>query len=365
MTEGIDDKELRFLFALTKIDGVGVIGAMKLYSHFEKPSLVFNASPSQLAKLGLKRKSIESLLTMKFDRFDSVFDWLDEPENQVIPIYSPLYPNLLKQTATPPLFLFAIGNSERLLDPQVAVVGSRNPTPQGLINTRLFCKELVKQGLTITSGLALGIDGEAHKTAISNGGYTIAVMGTGLARVYPSSHRELAHLIANNGLLISEFFPHEGISPGCFPRRNRIIAGLTLGTLIVEAADKSGSLITAKIAMEESREVFAVPGAISNPLAQGCHSLIKQGAALVESCEDILEQLPISSHLNLRATREEKPRALDEQASILLNHIDYQTTSLDSILQRSQLPLETITNMLLLLELDGWIINVSGGYSRI
>jgi len=365
MIKQSDNHDLKQLFAIRKIRGVGDVGAAKLLSHFKTPSAVFKATTPELANSGLRKDSIRSIQAMDFAQFDDIFEWLEEPEHQIIPINSTYYPTLLSQTATPPLFLFAIGNIEHLMNPQIAVVGSRSPTPQGVINTHNFCQSLIEQGLTITSGLALGIDGEAHRAAISSNGFTIAVTGTGLSRVYPPRHRDLAHLIAENGLIVSECFPNEGVTAGCFPRRNRIIAGLTLGTLVVEAAQKSGSLITAKIALEESREVFAIPGSISNELAQGCHALIRQGATLVEKWQDIIEELPSLDRAIPQVDQEDSGRKLNKETNDFLKLIDYETTSLDTIMLRSQLPIESVTTKLLLLELDGWIINAAGGYSRI
>lgn len=360
-----NEQALKHLFAIRQISGVGEIGATKLLQHFESPTAVFNADHQQLKQSGLKQKSIESIQNMDFEQFNSTFEWLSQDNHQIIPINSTYYPPLLNQTATPPLFLFAIGQIEHLLSPQIAVVGSRTPTPQGIINTQNFCQELVNQGLTITSGLALGVDGEAHRAALANNGYTIAVTGTGLSLVYPACHRRLAHSIADNGVIVSECFPHEKANVGSFPKRNRIIAGLCLGTLVIEAAKKSGSLITAHIAMEESREVFAVPGAISNPLAQGCHSLIRQGAKLVENSEDILEELPsILKAQKLAAHTHNRPQ-LNAETAEFLKLIDYEITSIDTISIRSQLSIESVTTKLLLLELDGWIINTAGGYTRL
>lgn len=360
-----NELSLKQLFAIRSIKGVGDIGATKLLAYFKTPAAIFDASHSQLKDCQLRSTSIDSILNMDFEQFGSVFKWLEEPDHIIIPIHSTYYPPLLEQTATPPLFLFAIGNIEHLLNPQIAVVGSRNPTPQGIINTQKFCQSLVSQGLTITSGLALGIDGEAHRATIAEGGYTVAVTGTGLSRVYPAKHRELAHLITDNGVIVSECFPEEGVNPGNFPRRNRIIAGLSLGTLVVEAAKKSGSLITANIALEEAREVFAIPGSIHNPLAQGCHALIRQGAKLVENSEDILEELPALARAQNLATETQSRPQLNPETAEFLKYIDYETTSTDTIAIRSQLSIESVATKLLLLELDGWIINHTGGYSRV
>lgn len=365
MSKGCDERQLKQLFAVRRIDGVGDIGALKLLNHFGSPGELFAASEAQLKDAGLKQNTIQSIQNMDFEQFDDVLEWLEEPDSQVIPFDSAYYPPLLSQTAGPPLFLFALGNVEHLLNPQIAVVGSRSPTPQGVANTWDLCQSLVEQGLTITSGLALGIDGEAHRATLKASGYTLAVTGTGLSRVYPAKHRNLAHLIKDNGVIISECFPEEKVVAGCFPRRNRIIAGLTLGTLVVEAKKKSGSLITARLAMEEAREVFAVPGSIHNPLAQGCHELIRQGAKLVENAEDIMEELPALAKAHNQAIKTKSRPQLNPEAAEFLKFIDYETTTLDNISIRSELPIESVTNKLLLLELDGWIINTTGGYARL
>ena len=362
---GLDEQQLRYLFAIKQIKGVGDVNALKLFNHFGNAQTIFEATEAQLKQVGVKNTSISSINSMDFNQFDNVFEWLNKTDASVIPIHSPYYPPLLLQTSTPPLYLFTLGNYELLLSPQIAVIGSRSPTPIGSNNTQQFCKELVNQGITITSGLAQGIDGEAHRSALSNNGYTIAVSGTGLKTVFPAPHKKLAHEIADKGLIISENFPDQGVIAGCFPKRNRIIAGLSLGTLVVEAAEKSGSLITAKIALEEAREVFAIPGSIHNPLAKGCHSLIKQGAKLVEKIEDILEELPTLASAQKLATNIETRPTLNKDSAEFLKHVDYEITSIDTILNRSQLGIESVANKLLLLELDGWIINSAGGYTRI
>ena len=364
MIKESDQQSLSYLFALRLVKGVGDISAAKLLDHFKSPRAIFEAPEKELKDCRLKSETINAIRSMDFNQFDEVFEWLEEPANDVIPLGSTYYPPLLSQTATPPLFLFTMGKIEHLLNPQIAIVGSRNPTPQGLKNTQLFCRSLVDMGLTITSGLALGIDGEAHRATLARGGYTIAVTGTGLARVYPACHRKLAHSIIENGVLVSECFPNEGVSQGNFPRRNRIIAGLSLGTLVIEAAQKSGSLITARLALEESREVFAVPGSIINPVAQGCHALIRQGATLVENAEQLLQELPSLSRGQHRSTDKDNRPELNEETIKFLNCIDFETTSIDSIAARSKLSIESVLNKLLLLELDGWVTNSAGGYSR-
>ena len=360
----MDGNELVYWFALKKIVGVGDAGAHKLLNHFKSPKKLFNASSADLKSLKLKPQSLQSIQNMDFRQFDPLLEWLQRPRHHCITLDSSFYPPLLAETHLAPIFLFAIGNLEQLLNPQIAVVGSRTPTHLGLSNTQTLCQSLLANGLTITSGLAFGVDGEAHRTALKEKGYTIAVMGTGLNLVYPAAHRQLAHSISEQGLLLSECFPDERGSAASFPRRNRIIAGLSLGTLVVEAAVKSGSLITARIAMDEGREVFAVPGNINNSLAQGCHSLIKQGAKLVENGDDILDELPALATAHKMASTETRP-LLNQDTAEFLKSIDFETTPLDTIIERSQLPIETVTNKLLLLELDGWVINATGGYSRV
>ena len=364
MLTEFDQQSLSYLFALRIAKGIGEISAAKLLEHFKSPQAIFQASKAELKECGVRSESINSIKSMDFDQFGEVFEWLEDPAHNIIPLGSTYYPPLLNQTATPPLFLFTMGKVEHLLNPQIAVVGSRNPTPQGLKNTKLFCHSLVEMGLTITSGLALGIDGEAHRATLASGGYTVAVTGTGLARVYPACHKKLAHSIIENGVLVSECFPNEGVSQGNFPRRNRIIAGLSLATLVIEAAQKSGSLITARLALEESREVFAVPGSITNPVAQGCHALIRQGATLVENAEQLLQELPSLSRSGHHSISIDNRPELNQETVNFLNYIDFETTSIDSIAARSELSVESVLNKLLLLELDGWVINSAGGYSR-
>lgn len=356
--------ELKCWLALKAINGLGNIGATKLLQHFDDPRTLFSASAAQLQALKLKPAIIQQITHFDFETLKDALAWRDEPDRHILPLNSPYYPSLLKQIHSPPIVLFALGNREILFSPQLAVVGSRNPTPNGIANTQSFCRSLCEQGITITSGLALGIDGEAHRAALAADGYTIAVTGTGLNRVYPSCHRELAHLIAKRGLLVSEKFPNELYDRGSFPQRNRIIAGLSLGTLVIEAASKSGSLITANHSMEEGREVYAVPGSIHNPLARGCHALIKQGAKLVECIEDIIEDLPCVTRGQIDLSIEPTRTPLNSELASFLQLIDYEITSIDTIITRSQLTVDVVTNTLLMLELEGWIINSTGGYIR-
>lgn len=292
-------------------------------------------------------------------------DWLDQSDTRLLPITHPDYPTLLRELADPPLALFLRGDPSLLSLPQLAMVGSRNASRGGLENARQFARFLAGNGLLVTSGLALGIDGAAHEGALQ-GGQTIAVTGTGLDRVYPARHRELAHRIVENGLLVTEYPPGTPPLPGNFPRRNRIIAGLALGTLVVEAALNSGSLITARLASEAGREVFAIPGSIHNPQARGCHALIRQGAKLVETGEHIVEEL--ASQLGLLAGTDGSgegvpgnPPELDPEHRELLDLMGYDPVSTDELVAKSRFSTAEISSMLLLLELQGHVSSESGG----
>lgn len=356
--------ELNYLISLKMLKGVGNTTALKLIKHFQNAKNVFHASKPELVKSGLSTEIVQQILSTDISLSEAIIEWSAQPNRHILTLDSPYYPPLLLQINSPPVVLFAIGKPEILLTPQIAVIGSRNPTIQGINNTNALCQAISEEGLTITSGLAMGIDGEAHRSALSANGYTIAVAGTGLNRVYPAKHRELAHLIADKGLIISENLPDDPINPGSFPQRNRIIAGMSLGTLVIEATLKSGSLITAKCAIDEGREVYAVPGSIHNPQSKGCHKLIKDGAKLVESIEDIIEDLPCITKGQTDKSIEITRQPIRDEDVTFLSFLDYDLTSIDTIVSRSQLTVEEVINKLLLLELEGWVISSTGGYIR-
>jgi DNA processing protein len=282
------------------------------------------------------------------------------------------YPKLLKQIYDPPLVLFTVGNTALLSSPQIAIVGSRGATAMGRENAFLFAKQLVSEGITITSGLALGIDADAHKGALAGNGPTIAVVATGLDRVYPSRHKKLANdILEKNGLIVSEFVPGTIPKAGFFPKRNRIISGLSEGVLVVEATIKSGSLITARCALEQNREVFAIPGSIHNPQSKGCHWLIKQGAKLVEESADIMEEvnIPIETSLRLAESNsndseDKKNEKQDLFNEPLLDNVGYEITPVDAVVSRSKLPIDVVLTQLTMLELKGLVSAVPGGYIR-
>lgn len=272
------------------------------------------------------------------------------------------------EISDPPPLLFVIGNPDLLQQSQLAMVGSRNPSVDGRENAQAFARELVNQGLVITSGLALGIDAAAHQGALAGDGLTIAVTGTGLDRVYPARHRALAKEIAARGALVSEFPIGTPALAENFPRRNRIISGLSLGTLVVEAAPQSGSLITARLAAEQGREVFAIPGSIHNPLARGCHQLIRQGAKLVESVADILEEIHVTYAPKASVTQDNSQTTpdLDDNSLILWSNLGSAPTSVDTLVSRSQLTTEQVSSILLIMELQGWVTSAPGGmYLRV
>ncbi|GAB4350631.1 MAG: DNA-processing protein DprA [Immundisolibacter sp.] len=275
----------------------------------------------------------------------------------------PGYPSRLAQIADPPPVLLMQGEASVLDAPQIAIVGSRNATPAGRDIAYELAAALAEAGLSVTSGLAEGIDAAAHRGALAAGGGTLAVLGTGPDRVYPRQHKELAHAISAGGLLISEQPVGTPPRPFNFPRRNRIISGLSLGVLVVEAGPRSGSLITARLAADQGREVFAVPGGIHNPLARGCHALIREGAKLVESVTDILEELPAvpSGQMAAKAA----PSTRDAQDHPLLACLGDSPASVDLLVQRSGLTVDEVSTMLLTLQLDGLVTALPGGlYGR-
>jgi DNA processing protein len=356
----LPDDELAAWLRLTHSAGRETV--RRLLAAFASPQGVFAASAaSQRAVTGSTLAEPPGELDALVQR---TVAWRREGAGRhVVTLGDAAYPAALLQTADPPLLLYAQGRLELLQRPALAIVGSRNPTPQGADNARAFALHLARSGYTIVSGLALGVDGAAHEAALSAGGdaSTIAVVGTGMDRVYPSRHRELAHRIAEQGLLLSEFDLATPPLRENFPRRNRLIAGLAQGTLVVEAALASGSLITARCAAEAGREVFALPGSIHSPQSRGCHALIKQGAQLVESAEDILAELrPAAPALPLDG--EPPPR---DDGDPLLAALGHDPATLDALVARCGWPPEQLAARLLELELDGHVARLPGGlYQR-
>ena len=367
--------ELNAWLRLTLSPGVGNDTARKLLAAFGSAEAVFGQSAAALRQLGSDKqvRAITIEPPRLAELLEATLGWLaGGADRAVAPIGSALYPAELLNIEDPPLVLYMMGSQlNRAISPSttapdsialnLAIVGSRNPTPQGEANARQFAKAFAEQGLCIVSGLALGVDGAAHDGALLGGGITIAVVGTGLDRVYPKKHLALAHRIAANGLIISEFPIGTPPINANFPKRNRIISGLSSGTLVVEAALKSGSLITARLASEQGKDVFAIPGSIHSPQSRGCHYLIKQGAKLVETAQDVMEELkvPHSSmfHTDQLGDDEEAP----EGDSSFLSALGFDIVSLDALQARTGLPTPELQAKLLELELDGFVTRLPGG----
>jgi len=299
--------------------------------------------------------------------------WLAAPGHRLLTLRDADYPPLLEHIGQPPLALFVAGDPAWLLRPQVAIVGSRAASPAGLEHARRFARALAGAGFVVTSGMADGIDGAAHTGALDAGAPTVAVVGTGPDRVYPRKHHALAQRIVAQGALVSEFPPGTGARPGHFPRRNRVIAGLALGTLVIEAGLESGSLITARLAAEQGREVCALPGSITNPLARGCHHLIRDGARLVEEPGEVAELLaPAARALGVElasrlAMLDDAPVAgaaaghADPEYQRLLAALGHDPVALEELVERSGLALPALSSMLLMLELEGRVAGLPGG----
>jgi DNA processing protein len=326
------------------------------------------AGEAELTGLGLTTRAARWFAAPDRARIDSDLRWLQSVRGTVLAVTDPEYPALLRQTADPPPVLWVRGDPATLADPQLAMVGSRNPTAGGRATAREFAAWFAHAGLTITSGLALGIDAASHEGALAAGGLTIAVLGCGLDVAYPAQHAALMESIVGSGAVISEFPPGTAALKAHFPQRNRIIAGLAAGTLVVEAAQRSGSLITARLAGVAGREVFALPSSIHNERARGCHELIRQGAKLVERPEDVLAELKICLTDQILAdpgTEPEKSPVLDKAYKILLDALAFEPASVDSLIERTGMNSESIASMLLVLELDGHVAPHPGGrYSR-
>ena len=296
--------------------------------------------------------------------------WLADARHCIIPADADRFPQLLSQINNPPLLLYVDGNPDILHLPAIAIVGSRNPTKGGERNAFEFAQHLASTGFTIVSGLAQGIDAAAHRGALAAGGRTVAFLGHGVDRIYPAANKGLAEEIAATGALVSEFPLGTHPQKELFPQRNRLISGLSLGTLVVEAARRSGSLITARLAGEQGREVFALPGSIHNPLARGCHQLIRQGAKLVETGDDIVAELaPLAGQI-LQNTMESSSNEtsaesfnseLADEYVELRNYIGHDPIGIDELAKNSGLTIEQVSSMLLILELHGEIESLSGG----
>lgn len=345
-----------------------------LKTALEAPLDVLAASlaPAALKTLAQYRRDGDHSPILRQVRADLA--WLQQHDIQVLDTHSEHYPKLLRETRRAPPVLYVWGDPTVLSLPQIAVVGSRSPTPGGRDNAARFSQELAGKGVTITSGLALGVDAAAHQGALSGNGKTIAVLGTGIDQIYPQRHLQMAQAIVRaGGAVITEFPLGTSPQPANFPQRNRIISGLCFGVLVVEAAIKSGSLITARYALQQDREVFAIPGSIHNPLSRGCHALIKDGAKLVETAQDIIDEIQGFLSLkwqeldlapSLQALESDEELIESEHEDRILEQLGYDPVSLDLLVERTGVAAGELTASLLTMELKGLVGNMGAGYTR-
>jgi len=381
--EPVDREALRFWLALLRVPTLGPSRGAALLQRFGTPEAIFAAGTSAWRASGISETLCDLLSQPDWAGVDEDLRWI-ESATPISPRGLLLrddarYPQNLREIAQAPLALFYRGHAEMLQTPQLAIVGARAASAQGIENAQAFAAEAARRGLTITSGLALGIDAAAHRGALAAQGATIAVCGNGLDRVYPARNKDLAHAIAERGLLISEFGPGVPPKPENFPRRNRIISGISLGVLVIEAAHESGSLITARLAAEQGREVFAIPGSIHNPLARGCHALIREGARLTESVDDILTELapqlrvavaPLEPGAEAGRNAADSSRSQSEPADDLrrrlLEALGHERVSLEHLVERVDAPVEQVSAALLTLELEGQVVASAGDvFSRL
>ena len=374
----MDHEELRYWLRLQLTEGVGNTTARHLLTAFGLPPSLFSQTESALREVVTERhaKALSKVPEGLALTLETTWEWLqaDPERRRILTLGDAAYPQALLNIEDPPVLLYAIGAPsvwESVVwntAPCIAVVGSRNPTPQGATNAHQFAKTLAQSGLTVVSGLALGVDGAAHEGALSAASSelaTIAVVGTGLDRVYPKAHLGLARRIAEHGVLLSEYPLGTPPTAANFPQRNRIISGLSLGTLVVEAALKSGSLITARLALEQGKDVFAIPGSIHSTQSRGCHALIKQGAKLVECAQDILEELHMVTFSESGESATEKMTefgsegGLDE-ASELLHALGFDPSSLEDLQARTGIDTAQMQAQLMALELQGRVARMPG-----
>jgi DNA processing protein len=367
-----DRDELRAWALLLRIPGATRQRVAFALTSVASVAELVRAPERSLEQLGFAEETRAALRSADRATPDADLEWLRAPDRHLLPLTSPHYPPLLAATPDAPPALYVRGSLEVLATPQLAIVGSRHPTASGRDTAFQFAAHFARCGLAITSGLAQGIDGASHRGALAAGGATIAVCGTGLDVVYPEQHAELAEAIAASGALVSEFAPRTPPRRQHFPQRNRLISGLSLGTLVVEAARQSGSLITARCASEQGREVFAIPGSIHNPLSRGCHRLIRDGAKLVETADDILTELriPLAAAAAAPAAspaqaRTQESARLDKEYEILLDALGFDALGVDALVERSGLKPDAVASMLLILELQGLVeVRPGGRYCR-
>lgn len=353
------DADIAYWVGLSLIPGLGGESYRRLLREFGQPQNIYAASTAALTAVVGKAVADSIRRGPDLGALAPLFAWLESEQNHIVTLADADYPRALLQIPDPPPLLYVKGRLDLLNRPALAVVGSRNATPQGLMNAESFSRTLSDSGLCIVSGLALGIDAAAHRGGLDGASSSIAVVGTGLDIVYPARNHALAHELAQRGALVSELPLGTAAKAHHFPRRNRILCGLSLGCLVVEAATRSGSLITARLAAEQGREVFAIPGSIHSPLSKGCHALIKQGAKLVECASDILDELnwQAAPATDAGAT----PETVGFGDNALLKVLGFDPAGIDALVERSGLTSDAVCAMLLQLELEGRVANLPGG----
>lgn len=340
---------------LTLIPGIGGETQRKLLAAFGLPEAIFDAGRSAVrGVIGDKRAAL-LFDTDNQAAVSAALEWSNAAEQHIVTLADPEYPQSLLEIPDPPALIYVRGRLDLLNRPALSIVGSRNATPQGIQNAERFAEAFADAGLTVASGLALGIDGAAHRGALTANGNTVAFIGTGIDRIYPARNRDLALEIGARGAIISEFPLATPVSAANFPRRNRLISGFSRGVLVIEAAVESGSLITARLAAEQGRDVFAIPGSIHSPQSRGCHKLIKQGAKLVETAQDVLEELRWGTPKQTAAA------CAENKGNELLSAMGFDPCGLDELAGRCGLTADTLSVMLLHLELDGRVASLPGG----
>lgn len=370
---------LKYWLYLRHTPGVGNTTFRTLLDAFGSAEAVFNASRAQLSAIDIqvsaRAELISAISNAQKPDISADLNWALADDHHIITLSDDRYPLQLKELPDAPPLLYVRGDPDYLRQPQLAMVGTRNPTAAGRNTAKEFACHLSNAGITIVSGLASGIDGASHEGALQGLAGTVAVVAHGLDIVYPASHQQLAQKITEHGAVISEM--PIGIQPqrGFFPRRNRLISALALGTLVVEAAKKSGSLITARCALEQNKEVFAIPGSIHNPMTRGCHQLIRQGAKLVETANDILEELcfsspqtisyPQKSEKNTQDNLKDPHQALDPDHQKLLKCLAYEPATIDELVMSSHFNAAEVASMLLILELEGIVVCQNGQYTNV
>lgn len=359
-----DADELAAWLRLTFIPGLGGERQRALLSAFGLPGEIFQAGRDTLANL-IGAKLADAVRDHDSEsEIATALEWASQPGNRILTLADPDYPPQLLEIPDPPILLYVKGRVDLLNQRTIAIVGSRNATPQGIANAEHFARSLSAAGVTIVSGLALGCDAAAHRGGLEGVGSSVAVIGTGADRIYPARNQALAHSLAAEGAVVSEFPLGTPPLAANFPRRNRIIAGLARGVLVVEAAQQSGTLITARLAGEQGREVFAIPGSIHSPLSKGCHHLIKQGAKLVESAQDILEEL--GQPLREGTPCLEASPIADTDAQRVLDALGFDPCNIEQLGQRCGLTADALYPILLDMELAGRIATLPGGrYQRL